>query len=136
MAIFQSLFIGAAMFSSAMADFHIIINDNSIAAIPSNKYDCRALTDGFDTFKNAALLLSGLPTGDVPTTNFQMRGSLCGASALNFYPQSDGTIQAFINNGDGSLLATCHNDARKNTIHCSDGQNWSEKFVCYSNLCK
>lgn len=132
----QAFFIGTALVSSTLADFHIIINDESIQAIPSNKYDCRAMGEGFDAFKNANIIAALSDSNTGFTKSFSMHGNLCGVTKVNFFPQSDGTLKAFVNNGDGSVLATCHRNDRKNTIHCSDGQNWSEKFLCVSSLCK
>lgn len=135
MAFFKVLVIAATLVSSTLADFHIIIEDTAIAAIPSNKYSCRSLGDGGHQTKNAALRGAPMSGFGVPQVFFQMRGALCGASTVNFYPQPDGTIQAFIDQGDGSLLATCYNNSRKDTVRCSDGTNWSETHVCYSYLC-
>lgn len=126
---FKALLLGAAFTGFVTADFHLVMEDETIAAIPSNKYNC-------DSLDNQNLKKFGVTSFDIPTTPWTMKGSLCGAAALDFYPRPDGTVQAYTPNGDGSVVATCYHNDRKNSLKCTVFGHWSEKMVCYTYLCK
>lgn len=127
---FKALLLSGAFTGFATADFHLVIQDYTLVAIPSNKYSCNSLFDR----NNLKIWVD--PWYKIPTTKWTMKGSLCGATALDFYPRPDGTVQAYTPNGDGSVVATCYHNDKKNTLKCSAFDHWSELMVCYTYLCK
>ena len=121
---------------STLADFIIIQDLGSPGAIgvgqillacPANYYNC-------DCMLNGNRRADGMGMTSEPV--FSVKGGLCGMGQLNFYQQSDGHWDLYVNNGDGSLQGRCYGDSRRsmcpNPPYAIDFLN---QMVCYSHIC-
>jgi hypothetical protein len=130
-----ALMIAAVTIPSAIANFHIIQGiapggGAGLEACPSNYYNCKCMRDGD---RAAQVLVNGGGVGSLPDDFFSVKAGLCGLGQLNFYKQSNGAWNFYVDGGDGSLQGTCYSNSGGSS--CSGGFIFYDKLVCYSYIC-
>jgi hypothetical protein len=118
----------------ALANFHVVKGiapggGAGLEACPSNYYNCHCLRDGD---RAVQIVVNGKGVGSLPSDAFSTNGDLCGVGQLNFYKQSDGHWDFYVNDGDGTLQGTCYSNTA--TTLCS-GFYFFDELVCYSYIC-
>ena len=135
------LAVGASSIREVAADFHInyceisagIGNQTTSYAQPitvsSNQYNCNGVWGGGIIYANLVWDGRGRPPNFFWTTN------TCGR-AINFY-QSGNNYLGYINNGDGSVVASCY-PSTGGKLSCSQAFEQaacSSLYVCNSSIC-
>jgi hypothetical protein len=69
-------------------------------------------------------------------TEFIQIAELCGVNAINLYSDGQGNYQGFVNNGDGTQVATCYpGHGGKDCDYGAASCSWSFAYYCYSDIC-
>jgi hypothetical protein len=130
-----ALMVAAVTIPSVIADFHIIQGiapggGTGLEACPSNYDNCKCMKDGD---RAAQVFVNGKGVANLPDDSFSLKAGFCGIGKLNFYKQSNGAWNFYVDGGDGSLQGTCYSSNAGNS--CSGGFIFYDKLVCYSYIC-
>lgn len=138
------MMVAMAVFASRVqADYHVSRFDfygysTEVGAVqdfvgcPSNYYKCKCYHDSDR---------AGFISQDPPSlSNFFTIQNLCGYKQLNHYANNDGTYSAFVNGGDGTVVAKCYGaDTGKRTLHCTSWDGVGDVYdylICYGHPCQ